>query len=216
MITRKGGRRLTLAAPAVLIALGLAGVGVWSASQHHAPQPTPTSERQVSQQVTQAQRSEPATPAVLPPSLPVNLSIPAIGVNHPLATVGLNPDGTLAVPSLADVAVPAWYNGSPDPGGRGPAVIVGHVDSASSGAGVFFKLGALKQGDEIDVSRRDETTARFRVTAVESVAKASFPTDQVYGNTPDAELRVITCGGQFDRATGHYLNNVIAFASLIA
>lgn len=215
MIFRKGGdrRRLALAVSAACFAVGVVLLFVWRADQVHAPQPTAANNIPVSTQAT------PPIPSSAPQkvvALPTGLSIPTIGVNHSLATVGLNPDGTLQVPSLADVSVPAWYTGSPHPGALGPAVVVGHVDSASSGAGVFFKLGALHVGDEIDISRSDGTTARFTVTNVESVPKATFPTAQVYANTPDAELRVITCGGAFDKATGHYLNNIIVFARLLA
>ena len=214
MIFGKGGGRrgVALAVSAGCAALALLLFVIWGSLQVHAPQPTAANNipRTAHSQTTAPASS--ASPA--PAALPTALSIPVIGVSHSLATVGLNPDGSLQVPSLSDVAVPAWYTGSPRPGDPGPAVIVGHVDSAASGKGVFFDLGDLHIGDQIIISRADGTTVTFLVTNIESVPKATFPTQAVYGNTPDAELRVITCGGAFDTATGHYLNNIIVFARL--
>lgn len=199
-----------LAASAVFI-LGTVGIFIGIA---HEPKLPPQPARAV---ITESPTTH-AIPiiggVVYPPNnvLPASLSIPSLGVNHALEKVGLNSDGTLQVPGLNDVASPAWYDGSPSPGSLGPAVIVGHVDSATSGDGVFFKLGAMVPGQEIDVTRTNGAIEHFTVTKVESTPKASFPTSEVYGNTNDPELRVITCGGQFDKATGHYLNNVIVFA----
>jgi hypothetical protein len=143
---------------------------------------------------------------------PVSLVIPAIGVSTRLVHLGVNADGTLQVPS--SFAVAGWYTGSPRPGGPGGAVIAGHVDSLQ-GPGVFFPLRLLKPGAKVYVRRADATLAVFSVTAVRSYPKSGFPTSAVYGPTPDAELRLITCGGTFDPATGHYLSNTIAYASLI-
>ncbi|MGH9099930.1 MAG: sortase domain-containing protein, partial [Acidimicrobiales bacterium] len=108
----------------------------------------------------------------------------------------------------------AWYEYSPTPGQLGPAVIEGHIDSAAEGPSVFFDLGALVPGDHVDVARADGTVAVFTVTGVREYPKTSFPTTAVYGNTDFAALRLITCGGAFDYATGHYLDNTIVFASL--
>lgn len=211
----KGGdrRRIALAASAALAVAAVCLFGIWHTEQIHPPQPSAAST--IPANATHP-HSAPPSAVQKPVALPTAVSIPAIGVSHSLATVGLNPDGTLQVPPLSDVSVPAWYSGGPRPGAPGPAIIVGHVDSATSGRGVFFDLGALHIGDEVDVARADGTTARFRVTSVTSVPKTAFPTSAVYGNTPDPELRVITCGGQFDRKTGHYLSNTIVFATLIA
>lgn len=217
MTTSKGGSRqrwIVLAASAVAV-VAIVGSGLVLANADSSPTaPQPSAASSIPRNVTSAPQPPNTSAAEQAASVasPTALSIPSIGINHALATVGLNADGTLQVPSLADVAVPAWYTGSPKPGAPGPAVIVGHVDSAASGAGVFFKLGALHVGDDIAVARADGITVHFTVTQVESVPKASFPTQAVYGNTVDSELRIITCGGQFDRSTGHYLNNIIVFA----
>ncbi len=158
--------------------------------------------------------SGPATgePTALADAAPLRITIPSIGVEAPIGTVGLDPNGAIGVPR--DVATTAWYRYSPSPGTLGPSVIVGHVDSAADGPGVFYALGRLLPGQPITIDRADGSTARFTVTNVIEVPKGAFPTTQVYGNTNHPELRLITCGGHFNPTSGHYLDNVIAFAAL--
>jgi sortase (surface protein transpeptidase) len=143
---------------------------------------------------------------------PVRLIIPSIGVRTRLVHLGLTASGALQVP--ATTAVAGWYTGSARPGGIGAAVIAGHIDSVS-GPGVFFRLRLLRPGERVYVQRAGGSLAVFEVTAVHSYLKTSFPTGAVYGPVPAAELRLITCGGTFDYATGHYLSNVIVYASLV-
>jgi LPXTG-site transpeptidase (sortase) family protein len=150
-------------------------------------------------------------PAPAPVAMPVGLSIPAIGVQTRLIRLGLAADGTLQVPTTTAVA--GWYTGSPRPGATGAAVIAGHVDSYL-GPGVFFRLRQLRPGNLVYVKRADGTLAVFRVIQVRQYAKTQFPTAAVYGPVPDAELRLITCGGAFDYTTRHYLSNVIVSAVL--
>jgi hypothetical protein len=140
---------------------------------------------------------------------PVALIIPVIGVQASLIDLGVTADGALQVP--ASTAVAGWYAGGPRPGAIGPAVIAGHIDS-ETGPGVFFRLARLRRGDRVYVRRADGTLALFRVTAVRSYAKDSFPTLAVYGPTPDAELRLITCGGTFDPLLKSYLSNTVVYA----
>jgi LPXTG-site transpeptidase (sortase) family protein len=116
----------------------------------------------------------------------------------------------MQVPSSVSVA--GWYTGSPRPGSIGSSVIVGHVNSTTN-RGVFYRLSELKPGNDVFVKRADGTTAEFRVTEVQQYPKDQFPTQTVYGPTPDAELRLITCGGAFDAATHHYLSNVVVYAT---
>jgi sortase (surface protein transpeptidase) len=141
--------------------------------------------------------------------LPVALTIPAIGVQTRLIHLGLTSAGALQVPSTTAVA--GWFTGSPRPGAIGPAVIAGHIDS-HVGPGVFFRLSRLRPGDRVYVRRADGTLAVFRVTAVQSYAKDRFPSLAVYGPTPDAELRLITCGGTFDPQLRSYLSNTVVYA----
>jgi sortase (surface protein transpeptidase) len=142
---------------------------------------------------------------------PTSLSIPSIGVRTKLINLGENKDGTLQVPTTTTVA--GWFAGGPRPGAVGSAIIAGHVDSRT-GPGIFFWLRSLHRGDRIYVGRADGTMAVFTVTDVRKFAKDAFPTSAVYGAVPDPELRLITCGGVFDRASGSYLSNVVAFARL--
>jgi LPXTG-site transpeptidase (sortase) family protein len=157
-----------------------------------------------------------APPAAPPVALPASVSIPAIDVRSELITLGLNPDGTLAVPQPGpDYDKAAWFDGSPRPGEVGPAVIEGHVDSAANGPSVFYRLGELATGDRVEVTREDGAVVTFEVYEVRVVPKDDFPTVDVYGNTEGPELRLITCGGPFDSAAGSYEDNVVVFASQV-
>jgi hypothetical protein len=155
----------------------------------------------------------PATPApTARAEVPVGLVIPAIGLDESrLVLLGRNRDGTLEVP--ADYSVAGWFTGSPPPGTPGPAVIAGHVDS-KSGPGVLFRLRWLRIHDVIIVRMSDSTRVRFTVDAVRDYPKSGFPTELVYGPVPGAALRLITCGGGFDRAAGSYRDNIVVYASL--
>jgi LPXTG-site transpeptidase (sortase) family protein len=143
---------------------------------------------------------------------PVELTIPAIGVQTSLIRLGLTAQGTLQVPPTTSVA--GWYTGSPAPGAVGSAVIAGHIDSYR-GPGVFYHLAQLRPGEKVYLRRADGTLAEFRVTAVKSFPKDKFPTKAVYGAVPDAQLRLITCGGTFDYTTRSYLSNTVVYATLL-
>jgi sortase family protein len=142
---------------------------------------------------------------------PVRIEIPAIGVSSALVRLGLNPDGTMQVP--VDYARAGWFTGGPAPGDTGPAVIAGHVDSRS-GPAVFYRLRELRGGDAINIVRADGSTARFVTDEVVRYPKRAFPTQAVFGPVPDPALRLITCGGRFDRARRSYDDNVIVTAHL--
>jgi hypothetical protein len=148
----------------------------------------------------------------MPRSVPLRLSIPAINVRTQLIRLGLNPDGTLEVPT--DFGVAGWYALGPSPGQRGAAVIVGHVDS-KQGPAVFYRLGGLAPGGLVRIALADQAEVVFRVYAVREYAKRAFPTSLVYGATSGPELRLVTCGGPFDTRTGHYLDNVVVFARYV-
>ena len=165
----------------------------------------------------EAPSSPAARVAALPPSTPVALAIPAVGVSSRVNESGLAADGSLEVPApgpLYDEA--AWFDDSVTPGQVGPSVILGHVDSAENGPSVFYELGKLRPGDDVVVTRADGSRPTFRVEALRSYPKDAFPTDTVYGGTVDPELRLITCGGDFDRAAGSYRDNTVVFARLVA
>jgi sortase (surface protein transpeptidase) len=155
----------------------------------------------------------PQSAAPKPVAAPVSLTIPLIGVQTSLITLGLTSTGALQVPSTTKVA--GWYTGSPRPGAIGSSIIVGHIDGDHL-PGVFFRLDTLTRGDKIYVKRADGTLVEFQVTSVQEYLKDHFPTEDVYGPVPDAELRLITCGGAFDVATGHYLSNIVVYATEIS
>ncbi|CAL9304065.1 MULTISPECIES: class F sortase [Streptomyces] len=147
-------------------------------------------------------------------SVPVGLRIPAIGVDTPVMRLGLAADGTVEVPPVTEDDVAGWYRHSPTPGRTGPSVLLGHVTVGSHGDGVFRRLARLHRGDRVEARLANGTVAGFAVTEVRTVAKADFPTDDVYGDVDRPELRLITCGGP--RSGEEYRDNVIVFAELIA
>ena len=210
---RRSSRRLlaaaALGAGLVAVGVGATGLTVSTLSPAHAaplparpvPIPAPTGRTVLPASLATGQQA----------ARPAWLSIPSIGIRTRLIRLGVNSDGTLQVPS--STAVAGWYTGSPRPGTVGSAIIAGHVDSRS-GPGIFFWLRTLRPGDRVYVGRADGTMAVFTVTRIKKFAKDQFPTAAVYGPVPDAELRLITCGGIFDRSLGSYLSNVVVFARL--
>jgi sortase (surface protein transpeptidase) len=148
----------------------------------------------------------------LPESDPVAVSIPRIGVRSTLVDLGLDNKGEMETP---DPAVAGWFTRGPTPGALGPAVITGHVTWDGAPA-VFHRLGTLRRGDQVAVTREDGKTAVFTVSRVARFSKSRFPSRAVYGAIDHAGLRLITCGGTYDAARHKYLDNVVVFARLEA
>ena len=153
------------------------------------------------------------SPAALAASDPVTLTIPNIGAGSELLKLGLRENKSLEVPPDGPGAPAGWYSGSPSPGDRGPAVLLGHVNAVGGGPGVFAGLRALRAGAEISVLRADGSTAIFTMDRAAAYSKEAFPTLEVYGNTPGPELRLITCDG-YDPSTGLFNDNYVVFAKL--
>ena len=164
----------------------------------------------------------PAAAAVAPPApvvlsapvagaiaAPVQVTVPAIGLDTDLVDIGVDGAGALVPP--ADYGQAGWFAAGPPPGAVGPAVLAGHVDSRS-GPAVFFRLEELTPGDQVVVTRSDGSQVPFTVTEVAAYPKTAFPTTEVYGPTTGAELRLITCGGTFDRSRRSYTDNVVVYA----
>ncbi|ACU72094.1 peptidase C60 sortase A and B [Catenulispora acidiphila DSM 44928] len=154
-------------------------------------------------------------PPMLGPATPTRVRIPAINVNAPLTRLALDSSGRLGAPPEQSRNLAGWYGDGASPGEVGTAVIAGHVDN-KRGPAVFYNLGALKKGAEVDVDRSDGMTAVFTVDAVEAYDSRAFPSDKVYGDAARAELRVITCGAGFDKKHYAYMGNVVVFAHLTA
>lgn len=145
-------------------------------------------------------------------SLPLTLEVPSVGIDTSLIRLRVAGDGSLEVPGSFGVA--GWWADGAEPGAVGAAVIVGHVDSFT-GPAVFYRLGKVKVGGTVRVTRADHSVVTFAIDGVRQYAKDQFPADEVYGATPSAALRLITCGGHFDRRRGEYDDNVVVFAHLV-
>ena len=234
MTNERHGWALRVTAPlaVLLVVAGAAALVIGWRAQRHPPQPPPSAA--IAQPVVPPTNSLSTGPSaggttgsstterpgtvstgpVLVRSIPLSIAIPDIGVSSNLLQLGINPDHTVQVPPLSRNSQAGWYRYSPTPGQLGPSVILGHVDSAEYGPGVFFKLGALRPGNLVDVTRSDHTVGVFRIERVVAYPKNHFPTLEVYGNTDHAALRLITCGGTFDFSTRSYQSNIVAYASL--
>ncbi|PZG40958.1 class F sortase [Spongiactinospora gelatinilytica] len=200
-----GGRRALGLVAAALTVTGAALLGGGALlSGATPPVPSPDSAR--------AQPPVTARPVLLR-SEPRRLDVPRIGVRVRLSRLGLNADGTVQVPPVDRPEQAGWYARGYTPGERGAAVILGHVDGGGR-KGVFYELGRLRPGDAISVTRADGSVAAFTVQSVEQVAKRRFPAQRVYGPLDHAGLRLVTCGGGFDRGSGHYTDNIIVYARL--
>jgi len=167
-----------------------------------------------------APTAPPPLPVIMPPEplesdgvKPRRLAIPKIGVLAPLMALGVDSRREIQTPPLSRPNQAGWYKHGPIPGEQGPSVVLGHVNT-KKGAAVFSRLKEISRGDKIKVSRSDGSLAEFTVDGVEQVSKAAFPSKRVYGNTGEATLRLITCGGVYNRATGHYTDNIIVYATL--
>lgn len=143
-------------------------------------------------------------------AIPVRLRIAAIEVNAPVVPVGVAADGTLGIP--ASPSVLGWWAGGGFPGqASGATVLVGHVDSAASGPGALFRLQQLRPGAAVTVTAGGRAW-HYIVRAVRAYAKAGLPSAAVFGQRVTPRLVIITCGGPFDAATGHYLDNLVIYA----
>lgn len=154
-----------------------------------------------------------AAHAALARSEPAEVSIPSIEATSSLVQLGLNADETVEVPPVDQPMQAGWYRLGVTPGEQGAAVILGHVDGGGQ-AGIFHRLHELTAGDEVLVRRTDGRTAVFGVSRTQQVAKAEFPTEAVYGPSDAPELRIVTCGGEFDQARQSYRDNIIVYATL--
>lgn len=146
------------------------------------------------------------------PSEPTELDIPDVGIRTSVTTVGRNADNTIQVPDSYEAA--GWYRYSPTPGEIGPTIIVGHVDSYR-GPAVFWRLSQLQPTQLVKVKRADGQTVTYQVTDVKQFDQNNFPTNEVYGNISYAGLRLITCGGVYNRATNHYSHNTVVYAAMV-
>jgi hypothetical protein len=164
-----------------------------------------------------APQDSPPPRAVAPTSTsaPTRVRVPSIAAESSLVPVGLDARNRVDVPPVSQPMQAAWFSRSPTPGAVGPAVVLGHVNG-NGRRGVFADLARVRPGQEVEVDRGDGRTAVFTVYRVTTVPKSAFPTTEVYGNTPDAQIRLVTCGGELDESQHSYLSNVIVYGTLTA
>ncbi|MCX5402786.1 class F sortase [Streptomyces sp. NBC_00335] len=203
-----------------------AGVGIWLITTDDSAQPPPQpsesqgllgAQRRLLGELRDDRRHDPAPtasarPQAMAPAVPERVRIPSLRIDAPLAGLGLESDRSLQAPPPDDKNLAGWYADGASPGSDGTALIAGHVDN-KQGPAVFYRLGAMKKGERVEVERRDGTTAVFTVYAVEVHDRKGFPDQQVYGATGRPELRLITCGGTYAKETG-YPANVVVYARL--
>jgi sortase (surface protein transpeptidase) len=139
--------------------------------------------------------------------------IPQIGVDAPFTQVSIGTSGHLDAPPPNNTNLVGWFKGGASPGERGASIVVGHVDT-KTGPAVFVFLRMLKPGSKVEITRADGLVAGFTVDSVHTYPKAAFPDDRVYGDTPTPQLRLITCGGSYNRSAHDYEANVVVFAHL--
>ncbi len=205
---------LTRSAPAALLACALlAGCGGGEPATSAEPSSSPARAVLASDERPSAAAAKSVRPraAARPPrpGRPVSIAIPAIGVSARIVGLGVDRAGRLEAP--ADPAQVGWWAAGPRPGAPGAAVLAGHLDDRD-GPAVFARLRTLRRGSRIVVADRLGHRHVFAVQRVASYPKADFPTSRVYRTVRGPALRLITCGGKFDRAGGHYENNVVVYA----
>ncbi|MEU9953039.1 class F sortase [Streptomyces sp. NPDC047939] len=167
----------------------------------------------VPRQASPSPSPSPTTAPALARSVPKRLKIPAIAVDAPFTPLSIGASGRLDAPPPNDKNLVGWFQGGVTPGERGASIVAGHVDTLT-GPAVFLQLRFLRPGSTVDITRTDGTVATFKVDTVETFSKAKFPDKRVYADTPDAQLRLITCGGTYDKKAKDYVDNVVVFAHL--
>lgn len=201
--------RRRLLTPLVLIAIGFAGTVFFVGQLYngHQLEPAKTYGSAAAPVKTVAEKA-------LPASVPTHISVPSVGIDSSVVSVGKEADGSIQTPPVLEWTT-GWYKYSPTPGQTGPAVIVGHVDSYK-GISVFWRLRDVKKGDIINIARADGRTVKFKVTGLRQFDQSNFPTREVYSNLKYPGLRLITCGGSFDKQTASYSQNTVVYAFMVS
>jgi len=207
------GARLLIALAALLVVAGL--VAVTLPGEEPPPGPTAAPPPPAVTDPLVPPPAAMASTAPLSASTPLRVHVPSIAADSDLVAVGVDAQRRVQVPPVSQPMQAAWFDQAPTPGAAGPALIIGHVDG-NGRPGIFANLDKLRPGQEVAVDRADGLTAVFTVFHTETVPKDAFPTQRVYGNVPDAQLRLVTCGGELDAQANSYRSNVIVYATLTA
>lgn len=155
-----------------------------------------------------------ASPPPIEPAHPTRVAMAERRIDAPLVAVGLEPSGAMQLP--ADVREVGWYEPGVVPGAGGTAVLAGHVDARTQGPGALFELRRSVPGELLEITHADGSTTTWRVTARTAYAKDELPIADIFTRFGPSRLAVITCGGRFDAATGHYDDNVVVYAEPVA
>lgn len=151
------------------------------------------------------------TPAPDRSFLPATLRVPAIAVAAPVVPTTVDGRGGLVIPENPRQV--GWWSGGAAPGAPyGTTLLAGHVDSAQEGLGSLVDLSRTPIGATVRVSGADGASQAYRVVARRSYPKATLPWRDLFRQDVPARLLMVTCGGDFDRRTGHYERNVVVFA----
>ncbi|MFA9432499.1 class F sortase [Egicoccus sp. AB-alg2] len=206
-LDRADRRRGLVAAAAVLcltLVTGCGGAPAASPPQPAAPVASPSPRATP----TPSPTPDPTPEAAVPQGEPIRVEVPAIDVDARLVELGLEADGAMEVP---DFGLAGWYAEGPKPGHPGPAAIAAHVDSRA-GPDVFYRLRDLAAGDRILVHYDSGDVAEFVVESSARTPKDELPVDDIWPVTSERRLTLITCGGEFDRSTRHYVDNVVVYS----
>lgn len=200
-----GGRLLTFAAWSVLV------LGLWLWGRQITGVPAPLA----GQAGAAVGPGLPAARAPLGRVLPQRVDVPSIGIQAPVISRGLDADGAIEPPPYASPGTVGWWGNGTPPGADGAALMVGHVDTKSKPA-VFYGLSSAQPGDKVRVVRADGSVAEFTIEDVRVYERAAFDAHKVYGQRVRgrAELRLVTCGGTYDKAAKEYSANVVVSAYL--
>jgi hypothetical protein len=209
MARGRGGRPGGGVAAMLLLLLGAGGAGAMVAAVTTMPAPPPRPGAGADEFGSEGSRG-----VARGRSEPVRVRSDVIGLDAPLEPTGVGGSGVVEIPPLSQPTLAGWYRLGPSPGERGNAVLVGHVDTRKTGPAVFYELGRLERDDEIEIERADGSVAVFRVEGVRSYPKARFPSALVYGPTNRVGLRLVTCGGTYDKKRRTYRDNVVVYAAL--
>ncbi|MEU9734293.1 class F sortase [Streptomyces sp. NPDC048002] len=221
----RGSRTVMLLGAVVAVVLAVSLFGGNDTSSDTASPGTPLAPSTASSAPRTPPAGQPAeqpavTPSVkpegkhLPRSKPVRLLIPKISVDAPFTDLAIGPTGQLDPPPAEDTNLVGWHAKGASPGETGTSIVAGHVDTTTAPA-VFAGLSELKKGDKFQVERADGRTANFVVDSAETFSKDDFPSDRVYADTPRAQVRLITCAGDYDRTAKDYTDNLVVFAHLV-
>ncbi|MGW0758960.1 class F sortase [Streptomyces sp. NPDC002814] len=216
--TSLGSRRLATifwsGVALVVVAVSVLGGEDEPTGTGHAHHAAPAATSSSSPSSSSSSSATPRAGKHLPRSTPIRLRIPKISVDAPFTPLAIGRSGQLEAPPADEVNLVGWYAKGVSPGEAGTSIIAGHVDTATSPA-VFAELGELEKGDRFRVKRADRRIATFVVDSVETFEKDSFPDERVYADTPQAQVRLITCAGDYDRSAKDYTENLVVFAHLV-